>query len=161
MRRCAGSRKGGPALEFALITPAFFGIVLVSFEILYAIAARSVVDHALEAASRSAVTGGTTPTENVMRLEAIRDEFYTWTSTMIPRSRLSLTVTACESMEMLNDNPSGCRNEDMGTAREVVRFDASYNHRFLSQQVICSLLAMVTCPQLTMNAQIVRRNEPF
>lgn len=161
MWRGAGSRKGGPALEFALITPAFFGILLVSFEILYAVVARSVVDHALESASRTAVTGGTTPTDNTARLEAITNEFFAATSSMIASSRLTLVVSACESMETLNINPAACRTGDAGTAREVVRFNATYSHSFLSQRAVCSLLAMATCPPVTMNAQIVRRNEPF
>lgn len=161
MWRGAGSRKGGPALEFALITPAFFGIVLVSFEILYAIVARSVVNYALESASRAAVTGGTAPTDNAARLQAITEEFFAATSSMIRPARLTLVVSACESMEMLNTNPAACRTGDAGVAREVVRFSATYSHSFLTQGAVCSVLAMPTCPPVTMNAQIVRRNEPF
>jgi Flp pilus assembly protein TadG len=160
-RRISGSRKGGPALEFALTTPAFIGVVLVAFEILYAIGARSVIDHSLEAASRNAVTGGETPSDLPARLSDFATDFYARTSAMIPSSSVVLTVTACASMETLNNDPSSCREADPGHAREVVRFAASYSHTFVAQRMVCGLLAMASCPPLTMNAQIVRRNEPF
>jgi Flp pilus assembly protein TadG len=160
-RRVSGSRKGGPALEFALTTPAFIAVVLVAFEILYAIAARSVVDHSLESASRNSVTGGASPTDNPARLAAFAADFYAGASPMIPQSRVVLTVTACASMEMLANTPSLCRVSDPGAAREVVRFSATYTHNFVAQRMVCGILAMTSCPPLTMNAEIVRRNEPF
>jgi hypothetical protein len=159
--RAAGSRKGGPALEFALMAPVFIGVLLLAFEILYAIAARSVVDTALEEASRKAVTGGPTPSNSTARLNAFTSEFYAVTSPMIAQNRIVLAVMACATMDMLNNNPAGCRASDPGATGEVVRFSATYSHRFLAQQTVCNLLAMTNCPPLTMNAQIVRRNEPF
>ena len=160
-RRVSGSRKGGPALEFALTTPAFIAVVLVALEILYAVAARAVVDHALESSSRNAVTGGASPTDNPGRLAAFAADFYAGASPMIPQSRVVLTVMACASMDMLSNDPSQCRVSDPGAAREIVQFSASYAHNFVAQRMVCSILAMASCPPLTMNAQIVRRNEPF
>ena len=37
LRRLRHDRRGGPALEFALMAPVFLGTLLVAFEILYAI----------------------------------------------------------------------------------------------------------------------------
>lgn len=159
--RAPGSRKGGPALEFALMAPVFIGVLLLAFEILYAVAARSVVDTALEEASRKAVTGGPTPTNSAARLTAFTNEFYAVTSPMIARNRIVLAVMACATMDMLNNNPAACRASDPGATGEVVRFSATYNHTFLAQRTVCTLLGMSVCPPLTMNAQIVRRNEPF
>lgn len=148
-------------LEFALMAPVFIGVLLVAFEILYAIAARSVVDTALEEASRKAVTGGPTPTNSAARLAAFATEFYAVTSPMIAQHRIVLAVMACATMDMLNNNPAACRAADPGATGEIVRFSATYSHTFLAQQTVCTLLSMSTCPPLTMNAQIVRRNEPF
>lgn len=143
------------------MAPVFVGVLLLAFEILYAIAARSVVDTALEEASRKAVTGGPTPSNSTARLNAFTSEFYAVTSPMIAQHRIVLAVMACATMDMLNNNPASCRASDPGATGEVVRFSATYSHTFLAQRTVCNLLAMSTCPPLTMNAQIVRRNEPF
>lgn len=154
-------RRGSPTVEFALMAPVFLGLLLVAFEILYAVAAKSVIDTAVDEASRNAVTGGPTPTNTAARMSAFSRNFYIITDPMIARSRLTLAVVACANAAMLSNSPGSCRSGDPGGTGEIVRFSAMYRHNFLAQSAVCGLLGMSACPPLTMSAQIVRRNEPF
>lgn len=160
-RRLLGNRKGGPALEFALMAPVFVGMLLFAFEILYAIAAKSVVDTALETSSRIAVTGGSTPTDTALRLTQFNTSFYNVSDPMISRGKLTLAVAACATAEVLTNSPNACRANDPGATGEMVRFNATYRHQFLAPSAVCNMLHVNPCPSLTMSAQIVRRNEPF
>ncbi len=160
-RRLIVVRKGGPALEFALMAPVFVGMLLFAFEILYAIAAKSIVDTALETSSRAAVTGGATPTDTASRLTQFNASFYNVSDPMISRARLTLGVAACATAEILTNSPNACRANDPGATGEIVRFNATYRHEFLAPSAVCSMLHVNPCPSLTMSAQIVRRNEPF
>ncbi|MBL8698374.1 MAG: pilus assembly protein [Alphaproteobacteria bacterium] len=154
-------RKGSPALEFALMAPVFFGTLLLAFEILYAIAAKSVIDTALDDSSRTAVTGGANPTDTAARRVAFETNFYAISDPLITRANLTLGIAACASAAQLTASPASCRTNDPGATGEIVQFSATYRHQFLAQAAVCGLLGISTCPSITMHAQLVRRNEPF
>ncbi|MBM3521791.1 MAG: hypothetical protein FJX57_02445 [Alphaproteobacteria bacterium] len=161
IRRLLRDRRGGPALEFALMAPVFFGTLLVAFEILYAIAAKSVLDTALDDSSRSAVTGGANPTDTAGRRTAFEMAFYAISDPLIGRANLALGISACTNAAQLTSSPGSCRANDPGATGEIVQFSATYRHQFFVQSAVCGILGIATCPSITMNSQLVRRNEPF
>lgn len=161
IRAIWNARKGGPALEFALMAPVFFGTLLMAFEILYAIAAKSVVDTALDDSSRTAVTGGANPTDTSARRVAFETNFYAISDPLITRANLTLGISACSTAAQLTTSPGSCRVNDPGATGEMVQFSATYRHLFLAQSAVCGLFGIASCPAITMHSQLVRRNEPF
>lgn len=143
------------------MAPVFFGVLLVAFEILYAIAAKSVIDTALDDSSRQAVTGGANPLDTAARRTAFETNFYAISDPLIRRANVTLGMSACTTAAQLTSTPGSCRANDPGSTGEIVQFSATYRHEFMVQSAVCGILAISSCPTITMHSQLVRRNEPF
>lgn len=161
-RRAGGKdsgRRGLSALEFALIAPVFFMMLIGVTEMSLVMLATHLIESATYNASRTAKTGyieaGKTQLETVMDVLNYRLGSL---APLIDVSKVTTTYTAYGNLSSIGQPEQG-EDNSLGTAEQVVVYTVSYPWKVFTP-MIGNLIGDEN-GIITLSSRIVVRNEPY
>jgi hypothetical protein len=147
-------RRGATAVEFAIILPMFFLLILLIIETSWQMAVAASVDHGARRGARWASLGAAAP-DGMTRIERLRQIVLTSSGLPLEAGRLTITPTAFPSFGALATPEVGVAG--LGGPDQVVRYVVQYQSVLLTpfaRQIRLSNL-------LTYRSVFVVQNEPF
>jgi hypothetical protein len=154
LRHVLHCRRGGSAVEFALILPVFFLLLLLIIETSWQMAIAAGVDHGTRRGARWVSLGIAAP-EGMTRLDRMAEIIITSSGMPLNAGRLTITPTAFPTFGALNIPGAGVPG--LGGPDEVVRYIVQYRSTLLTPIVENLLSANF----LTYRSVFVVQNEPF
>lgn len=151
-------RRGVSAVEFALIAPVFFLLLIGVTELSLVM----LVEHLLESATYNASRTGKTGyvAEGKSQMDTVMASLMTrlgGLSPLIDPTKLTITSTAYGSLSQIGQPEQG--EETLGTAEQVVVYTLSYPWKIFTPMV-GSLMGDEN-RIITLSSRIVVRNEPY
>lgn len=153
-RKLLRCRRGGSALESAIILPSLFLVVMLIIETSWQMAIAAGVDHGTRRGARWTSLGAEAPA-GMTRMDRLAEIILTSTGLPLNAGRLTITPTAFPSYSALNTPGAGVAG--LGGPDQVVRYVVQYRSTLLTpmaQQILSSDF-------LTYRAVFVVQNEPY
>lgn len=147
-------RAGATALEFALATPVFLGVLMLAMEIAWQVAIGAALDHSVRSAARWAATGQAVPGGGSRAAEVARI-IVTRSGMPIQADRLTVTTESFSSLGGLNSGSGATPGP--GGPDALVRYRVTYQSPSLTPYA--SFVAVGNLTRHTMS--FVVRNEPY
>ena len=155
-------RNGTTALEFAIIGPIFFVVLLMIFEFAVQLAVDLALNFGTASAARYAITGAVTGTSgsqgsNATNDAAIRNVIVSSTGGLLASSRVMVTASSYASPASYAAGTSGVSGSN-GSSGSIVVYSVTYNQPFLT-----GLPALVgsTTTSIVHHATVIVQNEPY
>lgn len=151
-------RRGVTSIEFALIAPAFFLLLIGITEISLMLLTEHLLENATYNASRTAKTGYIA--ENKTQIETVMEVLLHRLSGLQPLidpAKISVTWESYGDLSDIGQPEQG--EETMGTASQIVVYKISYPWHFFTP-LIGNLIGDEN-DNVTLSSRIVVRNEPY
>lgn len=152
------ARRGVAAIEFALVAPAFFFLLIGITELSLVMLTEHLLENATYNASRTAKTGfikeGKTQVETVMDVLITR---LSGLSPLLDPAKISVTWTSYGNLSNIGQPDQGTAN--LGTASEVVVYTIAYPWKLFTP-MIGDIIGDEN-DTITLSSRIVVRNEPY
>jgi Flp pilus assembly protein TadG len=149
------AQKGATAVEMALITPIFFLFLMGMTEVSLMLTAQQLMESATFNATRLAKTGYTATGKTQLQTitQVLNNELQGF-GTLIDVSKLTMTYRSYNTFTQIGTGGSS----GLGTAAQIVVYTVSYPWPLFTPM----LKAIIgTNGVVTLNSQIVVRNEPY
>lgn len=151
-------RRGVTAVEFALVAPAFFLLLIGITEISLVMLTEHLLENATYNASRTAKTGYVATDKT--QIETVMDVLLTrlgGLSPLIDPARVSVTWVSYGNLSDIGQPEQGV--ESLGTAAQVVVYTISYPWHLFTPMI--SKIIGNEDGIITLSSRIVVRNEPY
>ncbi len=155
---CDACKRGVTAVEFALIAPVFFMIMMGIVEVSLVMLTQHLMDNTMFNASRTAKTGYTE--DGKTQLDTVVQQVTTELGSLAPLidvSKISFSYASYGSLTDINQPEAGQQN--LGTAQQVVVFTLTYPWHFFTP-IIGNIMGDAN-RDMTLTSKIVVRNEPY